>query len=343
MPIIAERGGPASIVGAVSRRLSSAGSILCFHDVTAPGGSGPGSAHVSIDTFRAIVDAIARVGRFVSLSELLDRHERGRPTAGLVSLTFDDAYVGLLRLGDLVERGLPISVFALSDGADVGPRFWWDRVDAVQPKVSKMRWREFETACALPASYRTGQPAEFGPVRPLRQWMLARHAGRWPAALEPVLAGLEREVGASASARAMSFDELAGFAARGPVEIGVHTRSHPVLPLLSDDELRAEIRDCDDAIRARFAGAIPVLAAPFGLYDARTLRVARDTGMRAVLTLGATTLRRSHGDGGVPRFCVTEGVPPWKLQLAVAGVMERVNAVRHGAAPRYPALPSATT
>ena len=340
---IAEPGGSRSVVGAVYRRLASAGSILCFHDVTAPGGSGAGSAHVSIDAFTEIVERIGRVSRLVPLSELLDRHERGRSTAGLVALTFDDAYVGLLRLGDLLERGLPITIFALTGTAHVGQRFWWDRVDAVQPRVPEARWRAFEAACGVPAAYRTGQPAEFGPVRPLRQWILARHAGRWPDALEPVLAELERAGGAPEQARGMTFEELARLAARGPVEIGVHTRSHPVLPLLPDTELRAEIRDCHDVIRARFASAVAVLAAPYGLYDARTLRIARESGMRAVLTLSASTLRKANGGGAVSRFCVMHGAPLWKLQLAVASVTERVNVVRKRVAPRYPDLPSATS
>ena len=340
---IAEPRPSRSVVGAVYRRLTSAGSILCFHDVTASGASGRGSAHVSIDAFTEIVDAIGCVSRIVPLTELLDRHEGGRSTAGLVALTFDDAYVGLLRVGDLVQRGLPITIFALTGEAHVGRTFWWDRVDAVQPRVSAARWRAFEDACGVPAAYRSGQPPEFGPVRPLRQWILARYAGRWPDTLEPALAELEREGEPPDLARGMTFEELARLAARGPVDIAVHTRSHPVLPLLPDNELRNEIVDCHDVIRARFASAVAVLAAPYGLYDARTLRIARESGMRAVLTLSATTLRQANGDRAVPRFCVMHGAPLWKLQLAVAGVTERVNAVRRRAAPRYPDLPSATT
>jgi peptidoglycan/xylan/chitin deacetylase (PgdA/CDA1 family) len=331
-------------LGAICRRVASAGSILCFHDVTPAGQPASGSAHVTLDAFNAIIDSVGSMSRFVALTELLARHEAGRSTAGLVALTFDDAYAGLLQLRDHVERrGLPVTIFALSDAADRGQVFWWDRVDGSYPRVTQDRWRAFEDACGLPPAYRTNQPPEFGPLRPLRQWILARYAGRWPRALEPALVALEADAGWVAPERAMTFDELAGFAARGPVEIGVHTRSHPVLPLLSDEEMRGEIEECHAAISARFPTAVPVLAAPFGLYDARTLTVARESGMRSVLTLAATTMRRRSAHGDVPRICVVQDVPPWKFQLAVAGVPERLGALRGRSASGYPDLPSEST
>jgi len=327
----------------IYRRLSSAGSILCFHDVAASGVRSANAAHVPFESFIRILDAARDAGELVALSELVRRHLAGRSTAGLVALTFDDAYAGLRSIAHLVEhQSVPVSVFAVATAAGAGDRFWWDRVDTVHPHTAPERWRAFEDECGLPEAYRRGQPTSFGTLRPLRQWVLSRFHGLWPNELEPALASLERETGAYCVERSMTFGELAAFAARGPVEIGVHTRSHPVLPLLDDEEFVKEVGGCYDVLRDRFQNVIPVLAIPFGLFDERTVRLARDAGMTASLTLAAETLSRSNGKDWLPRFCISASEQAWKLRVRLSGAAEPwQRLIRPTAA--YPDLPSATT
>ena len=245
---------------------------------------------------------------------------------------------------EFVERaGIPIAIFAVTDAASDGRTYWWDRVDNLFPRIASDRWRAFEDACGVCEEYRTGQPREYGPLRPLRQWILATYAGRWPPHLEHELERLEREAGYRTHQRAMTFEELNRFAAMPGVEIGVHTVSHPVLPLLSDSEIEQEIVAAHHTLREHVANTIPVLALPFGLYDERTLRLAASAGMSACLTLSGETLGSSALPSGVPRICITKTDARAKLSLRLLGVPRLVRAICGRRLEPFPALPSATT
>jgi len=319
------------------------GAILCFHSIASHGEHG--DAHLSIQDFASCVRIARRWGEFVPLSELIDRHIQGRSTAGLLAATFDDGYVALGgELAQFVKReSIPITVFVVTDAAKHGTRYWWDRVDNLFPRTSADRWRAFEDACGLTDAYRQGQPRDFGPLRPLRQWVLATHAGRWPLHLDAELDRLEHEVGYATSQRAMTFEELTDFASIPGVELGVHTRSHPVLPLLSDSDVQKEIMVSHSVLRSRVGNSVPVLAIPFGLYDERTLRLAASSGMRACLTLSGETLSRSTLPTALPRICITQTDARAKLNLRLLGV-PRLFRTFSGRRPQpYPDLPSATT
>lgn len=326
-------------------RLASGGAILCFHSVMSSSGDEYGDAHLSLDDFASCVRTARRWGEFVPLSELIARHTEGRSTSGLLAATFDDGYAALQgEFREFIAReGIPVAIFVVSDAAQEGKTYWWDRVDNLFPRTEAARWRTFEEACGVPDAYRTGQPRAYGPLRPLRQWILARYAGRWPSHLEDALARLEQEAGYRTRQRAMTFDELNGLAETPGIEIGVHTLSHPVLPLLGDADLQREIRAAHVALRARVRNTIPILAVPFGLYDERTLRFASSAGMRACLTLSGETLATSACRTSIPRICITKTDARSKLSLRLLGVPRLLRAVRGRQLRPFPELPSATT
>ena len=193
----------------------------------------------------------------------------------------------------------------------------------------------------MPDAYRRGQPVEFGPLRPLRQWLLAVHQGRWPEALEPALAALESEAGFRTVQRAMTFEELGRLAVGNEVDFGVHTVSHPVLPLLGDDELAAEIRNCHAELRERLPRVLPVLAIPFGLFDARTARLARQAGMEASLSLGSNSLAHPLPDEVLPRLSVSRGLTSARLRLRLLGVTTIADRFRGRPVAAYPGPPLA--
>lgn len=301
--------------------------------------------HVPVGLLEAVVSTVQRLAAVIPLGDLVSRHVAGRPTAGLVALTSDDAYASLLAAEPFLKRhGVPLTVFAVSEALTTGRAFWWDRIDESAPRTPPERWRRFEDECGLPESYRRGQlPAE-GPVRPLRQWLLAEHAGRWPKPLEEPLARLEDELGWRTPQRSMTEPELAGFVARTGAQIGVHTTSHSALPFLPDQELLDEIRRCHDELRARFRDVVPYLAVPFGLFDARSLRLAAEAGMTVSLTLAGSPLDRPFAPAlGMPRLCVVREHGPGVLSLKVSGVATLLDRVRRRSSAPYPVLPSPTT
>jgi len=332
-----------SVVGL--RPLRSAGAILCFHGVTRAGLPAQGVVHLAVREFETLIASAKQMGQLVPLRDIVRRHLAGLSTAGLIAVTVDDAYASLLgEAADFVYRqAIPLTVFVVTQAASTGAPYWWDRIDDLFPRVPTARWRAFENACGIPDSFRKGQPARYGPLRPLRQWLLAAHAGRWPRELEPLLQCLEEETGTHTLHRSMTFGELATFAALPSVDVGTHTVSHPVLPLLPDAELDQEIAASYGALRERFVNVVPILAVPFGLFDGRTVLAGRQAGMTASLTLAGTTLKRHRGRDDLPRFCISRNESAVKLRLRLVGVLEWLRSWHPGAPHWYPELPSPTT
>lgn len=333
-------GGPRLLIS----RLSTGGIILCFHSLTGRELPSEVSVHVPVTFFERVVRTLRRFGEIVPLKELVQRHVDGKPTSGLVALTCDDAYAALLSLAGKIVRDeqVPLTVFVVTEAANDASRYWWDRIDDLFPKAPEALWRSFEAEVGVPESFRRGQPPRLGPLRPLRQWILHRYKGRWPAELEPTLSVMEEEVGFETAHRSMSFDELARFMADGPVDVGVHTLTHPVLPLLSKDEFAREVRGAFDQLRDRFDEAVPILAIPYGLFDQDTQRLARQAGMIASLTLeGRAIDRRDEDDTVLPRYCISRGDRSWKLALKLFGLplVGRGRSVER----TYPSLPSASS
>ena len=314
------------LVRNVARRLSRDGAILCYHSVTTPRTPSASQLHVPLGEFETTVRLLRRFADIVPLRELVRRRDSELGTAGLIAMTFDDGYAALLDgVRETVERErVPITVFVVSDAAATGSRYWWDRLEDVLPRVSGERWREFERAVGIPPGHLRRDRARFDSFTPVRQWILTKYGGRWPAGLEPALQTLERDAGASTVQRSMTLEEIARLTASPLVELGVHTRSHPVLPLLGDEELEDEVAGCYGVLRTHALPVIPVLACPFGLVDRRTLETAYRAGMRACLALGNRTLRGLDASDPLPRFCVMAGQPRWRLGLRLLGVEERV-------------------
>lgn len=316
------------------------GTILCFHGVEPSRPPNVTSAHVSLRQIRDTLAMARSVAEPVPLRELIKRHDAGRSTAGLFAVTFDDAYRSLAT--DTVREvlsGLPITIFVVTGASAAGATFWWDRVEALHHTVSTDEWARFERVIGLPDDYRTPESIPFGPLRPLRQWVLHHFAGRWPREAEDALNALERTAGSATSQRAMTFEEIDDLKRRGPVDIGVHTVSHPVLPLLGDEEARDEIGRSFATLRERWPTVIPWLAAPFGQYDDRTARLARESGLAGILTLHPYTVAQASVVHGFPRTNITEGVRAWRLGLRLTGLAPFIARPPSGAMD-YPGRPA---
>jgi peptidoglycan/xylan/chitin deacetylase (PgdA/CDA1 family) len=317
---------------------------LCFHGLVTPAAPSRSEVNVPIRQFEDLMRAVRRLAVVVPLAELLEEHRRGRRTGGAVAVTFDDAYASLLPAAGLLDAwGLPVTVFVATGAAESGAAFWWDRVEDLQPAVGAARWREFEDGLGLPEAFRLGQPARFGPLRPLRQWVLSVHRGRCPQAMAAALDALEAEAGVRTAQRSMTAAELRELGRNPRVDFGVHTRSHPVLPLLPDDEFVGEVRGALEDLAAMVPRSLPVLAIPFGLFDARTDRLARDAGMTASLSLAARTVGGVPGTHPVPRFCLTRREPAWKLLLRTTGAAEVLLGHRMEGGRQLPHLPGPST
>lgn len=128
----------------------------------------------------------------------------------------------------------------------------------------------------------------------------------------------------------MDWEQLRGLAERG-VEIGSHTRTHPHLRRLSDEELELELRESRDVIEAELGRPCPFFAYPYGEEDARVRRAVQAAGYEAAFAIQSD--ERDVDPYALPRVALFRSdTNPLRAALKTTPTIRR--AVRRLRAPR---------
>ena len=300
------------------------GTIFCFHGIRGEEQPDGGGIHVREPYLRQTIGLAKRLGTVVPLRELIARCRAGKSTTGLVALTFDDACLSVQQVAAPIirETGTHATVFCVREASETGTPFWWDRLSQLAPLLTPAEWESLFASLDIPPSV----APEHDPGRLARDTVIVRHRGALPRkALELLQAAEARHGAAGQYDRAMTTGELSTLATDAHFEVGVHTTTHRVLPLLSDSEIESEVRECHDWLRGAAEQVLPVLAIPYGLRDERTAPLARRAGMDAVLRIAPRNVGR-WDEGGLPRFSMSERRSGWKLGAALLGAYEWVYA-----------------
>lgn len=267
--------------------------VLAYHDIVpegSPGYRGDASLHLAQADFGRQLDLLARTHDIVPLSAVLESAATRRPRA---VITFDDAYEGALTAGvaELARRGLQATVFvapAFLGGHD----FWWDALSGDDGLSPALRAHALGTLGGQDARIRAWAAAQGLPER------------RPPAHM-----------------RAASEERLAAAAAAGVVALASHTWSHPALPGLAAEELRAELERPLAWLRERFSGVLPWLTYPYGATSPEVARAARAAGYVAALRVDGGWMSSAADAFDLPRLNVPAGVSVRGFELRTAGVL----------------------
>jgi peptidoglycan/xylan/chitin deacetylase (PgdA/CDA1 family) len=101
----------------------------------------------------------------------------------------------------------------------------------------------------------------------------------------------------------LNWRELAEIAEAG-IEIGAHSHGHPELDRLSGDKLRDELDGPRRMLEDKLGLAVPGLAYPFGLWNARARRAARAAGYTHAYGIGNTMATSGSDPFTLPRLTV---------------------------------------
>lgn len=86
----------------------------------------------------------------------------------------------------------------------------------------------------------------------------------------------------------LSYEDIKSLKGNPLVTFGIHTRSHPVMMGLSDEEIRDEISGSLDFYRKWVGSDVPVFSIPFGRlykdYDERTVNIAHELSVKVILS-----------------------------------------------------------
>jgi peptidoglycan/xylan/chitin deacetylase (PgdA/CDA1 family) len=293
---------------------------------------------VSPDRFADQMDVIASAFRPVGLVDLVSGLRDGQCPPGAVTVTFDDGYANNLEtaLPILDRYAVPSTVFVATDYTD-GPReFWWDELVRLIVGDDASVVRRPALTVSLGQSVLRCPPASGMQVLArTRRWLYRRDPREISGALEQirVWAGESPVPTQRAEYRPMTREELAKITASGLVQLGAHTRSHPLLAARSlreqADEINGSINDLKD-----WLGETPTtFAYPFGAprsdYSRETVKLVEATAVRGALSTRALPVTAASHPYELPRFFVSNHpVDVFERWLTNCFVLRRAPAVR---------------
>lgn len=125
--------------------------------------------------------------------------------------------------------------------------------------------------------------------------------------------------------RPLDWDQLGALLAVG-WEVGSHSRTHPHLPRLGDDQLAEELEGSREDLRRELGLRTPTLAYPYGDADARVCAAARSAGYTAAASMSPRGTDRLCW----PRIGIYPIDGPHRFRLKTSDQVRVVRASRMG-------------
>lgn len=285
----------------LTSRLSSrkAGLALVYHGLAlSPGDpSQEIMAPHGLQEFAAQLRLLKRRYRIVRASELPEAVRSRRRGARLpIALTFDDDLASHARLAAPTLRELDLPATFFLAGATLGdskPSSWWvdlqqaiDRQTLSASDLPELDQEEITGALERRAGAARG---------------VAAAIERLPAARRRDVAARLRRVAGDGFRAQLEPGDIRALAAQG-LEIGFHTREHPLLTGLDDDELAAALTDGRDRLEREIGQPVRLLAYPHGKTDSRVTAAAADAGYVVAYAGGGRPVLDGFDPLNIPRW-----------------------------------------
>lgn len=264
--------------------------------------------------FDEVLQWVRRWYRVMPLDEAVDALREDRLPARAMAITFDDGYAdNATRAVPILQRhGMTATFFVATSFLD-GGRMWNDTV------IESLR------RC-------TADSVDLGPVgltpMPLRSAAERRAAAMATLRATKYLPADERHQqvqrvqhicapGALPDDLMMQTAQVRGLLRAG-MQVGAHTRTHPILSRISDDQARHEIHRSKEDLQDLLGRPVNLFAYPNGKpgvdYAPQHVAMVRESGFSAAVSTSAGASARDSDFHQLPRFT------PWDQQAWRFGV-----------------------
>ena len=216
-----------------------------------------------------------------TLAEVATRYTLGdRPRRPLLAVTFDDGQRDNFDYARpvLAKYGIHASFFVVADATEYDQTLWHDRIAyAVKTLLSRDPGSAAPLMAQLGVSPNDGDPQNAAVAVVKRMTPEARDV--WVGRVEELAGGNCRPRWDGM----MSWEQLRALHDEGH-EIGSHSRSHAILPLVSDTQMEAEIAGSRQVLREKLGFEIQSFCYPNGDHDDRAVRAVERAGYRHAVT-----------------------------------------------------------
>jgi peptidoglycan/xylan/chitin deacetylase (PgdA/CDA1 family) len=256
---------------------------------------GPGDPRkLSADSLDEQLRFLRRHFNVVPLNVIVSRLRSGAaPEPSSVALTVDDAYADFGEHAYPVFRkhGIPVTIYVVSEFANGGLWLWWDAIRHLLNQAAAGFYRPVVSDRLIDISLTDAASRQ-------QAWLTLAGIGvRFsPTERDQYLQDLQAAFSLALPASpprefaALNWDELRSL---DPdiVEIGAHTRTHPILSRCDSQRIVDEVSGSKTAIEAQLGRQVSAFCYPNGDWsdvDDRCIRAVRDAGFdSAVMACGA--------------------------------------------------------
>lgn len=308
-------------------------SILIFHRVLpSPDPLFPQEPdHRAFDRLMGLVAANYQV---LPLAQALQQQAAGRLPSRALAITFDDGYAdnAEIALPILHRHGLPATFFVATGFLDGGIMF----NDVVIETLRATRRERIDVDFAGLGAWNIGDAASrravIDVVLPAVKYLALDER-------EAFLRQLRAAAGDPELPRdLMMRSEQVLALHRAGMGIGGHTVNHPILRLLPDDAVRAEIADGRDALQALVQSPVDLFAYPNGRpgsdYAERDVALVREAGFAAAVSTASGVCTAASDRFQLPRFTPWDASPArWLGRLVHMRATGAVHAIVPGSSP----------
>lgn len=267
---------------------------LAERDAVEPG------MYVTPESFARHLEWLAADFRVLPLHEIVACLAEGRPLPpAACAISFDDGWRDNLdhALPELERRGLPATIFVVTERVGTQGAFWPDEVCRRLAGLPARRQREL----ALQLGAAPGDEPVDALLAALKRVPEDERCG--------LLDALRRQTEAPAprERELCDWEELGRLAAAG-VDVESHGATHAILTGLPAQGVACELRSSRAALRERGHGRHDLLVYPCGEHDPRIRQMAAEVGYRAAFTTQPGLLAAGIDPLALPRLGVHEDV-----------------------------------
>lgn len=275
----------------------------------------PSLISASPDQFGRQLDYLGEHFSFISGAQLLASlaGEQELPRAPLL-ITFDDGYIDFEKNAwpQLKAKSVPAVQFITTQAVETGEAFWWDKLHSLLVAYGNRQIKgvdgielpawQHETKKQLKESLKQMHPYE------AVSWVDSRC----------------REAGFEMPERSvLDWQTLKRLNDAG-LEVGPHTRTHPIITHLDGEEITQEIVRSYDDLKQNLSSVLPMFAYPSGYVDEKSRHHCSKTPMEMAFTtrFGANALKKC--DRWLMRrinVSAKAEAPTLGLQVALANLM----------------------
>ena len=264
--------------------------VIMYHRFTAGGAGG----RLDVQVLDQQLRYLRRHYKVVSLHDVIVRLRSGMaPEPYSVAVTVDDAYADF---GDIAypvfqRHGVPVTLYVVSEFAGGRMWLWWDMIRQILMSAPNGQYAPRSSSISL--SDATSRE---------RAWQELAGVGLAlsPGERQGYIASLQAVFGVPLPGvpprefAALSWDELRGLDPK-LVDIGAHTRTHPILSRCESPQIQEEVAGSKSEIEAALGREVRSFCYPNGTWsdvDARCLAAVREAGYEgAVMACGTLVCR----------------------------------------------------